>query len=138
MPPSSSKDKWIEEQIAALLAKYGSVPPPWFMFPDTHPYDVGWRMGAGESHLIVFGAWWQEAKQKFDETQRIDYFRRWPPPPRWLTWMMDVIWDLEPMDMADPEAFDYSPYFAHTEKLGFGSQAEYDQDINDSRWFESK
>ncbi len=136
MALSNSEAEWIEKRIVELVEEYGSVPPPWFMFPDTHPYDIGWRMGAGESHVMVFSAWWEREKKDLDEARRIEYFRRWPPPPRWLTWMIDVIWDLNPLDMEDPEAFDYSSYFTPTEELGFGSQAEYEKDINDPRWLE--
>jgi hypothetical protein len=136
MDVSNSEAEWIEKEIAEFIEAYGAVPPPWFMFPDTHPYDIGWRMGAGESHVMVFSTWWEQKKNDFDEAQRIEYFRRWPPPPRWLPWMIDVIWDLDPLEMEDPEAFNYSPYFARTEALGFGTQAEYEQDINDPRWLE--
>lgn len=133
---SNSESEWIETQIAQLVESYSSVPPPWFMFSDMHPYDIGWRMGAGESHLMVFHVWWEQEKKKLDEAQRIEYFRLWPPPPRWLTWMIDVIWDLDPFEMEDPEEFDYTPYFARTEMLGFGNQAEYEKDIDDPQWLQ--
>ena len=136
MNGSGSEVEWIEKQILELVQEHGSVPPPWYMFPDSHPYEIGWRMGAGESYLMVFSAWWKHAKNGLDEERRIEYFKRWPPPPRWLTWMIDVIWDLNPLEMEDPEAFDYSSYFARTEVLGFGTQAEYEQDLNDPRWIE--
>ena len=45
---------WIENRIAALVAEHGAVPPPWFMFPNTHPYDIWWRMGDGENARIGF------------------------------------------------------------------------------------
>lgn len=125
---------WIEEEIAKFITEYGAVPPPWFIFPETHPYDLIWRMGAGESHLMVFGVWWEKQKENLDETQRISYFRAWPPPPRWLTWMLDVIWDLNPLEMEDPESFDYSPYFSRIEGLGFGTQEDYERDLNDPKW----
>lgn len=35
-----------------------AVEPPWIAFPGVHPYEIHWRMGAGESHLMRFGAWW--------------------------------------------------------------------------------
>ncbi len=137
MDISGSEVEWIKKRIIELVDEYGSVPPPWFMFPDTHPYDIGWRMGAGESHVMVFNKWWEEEKRNWDEKQRIKYFRRWPPPPRWLTWMIDIIWDLEPLETEDPDAFDYSPYFARTEALGFGTQAEYEKDLDDPKWLEN-
>jgi hypothetical protein len=128
--------EWIRKRIGELVERHGAVPPPWFMFPDMHPYDIGWRMGAGESHIMVFHEWWEGEKNKLDEEKRINYFRRWPPPPCWLEWMIDVIWDLDWWEAEDPEAFNYSPYFARTEELGFGTQAEYERDLNDPRWLE--
>lgn len=125
---------WIEQRITELVTEYGAVPPPWVLFPDTHPYDIGWRMGAGESHLMVFSEWWARQKEQLDEAHRVEYFRRWPPPPRWLTWLIDVIWDLQPWELEDPESFDYSPYFARTAELGFGTQAEYQRDLEDPKW----
>jgi hypothetical protein len=83
---------------------------------------------------MVFNRWWDREKGNWDEAQRIEYFRRWPPPPRWLTWMIDVIWDLNPLESENPEEFDYSLYFARTELLGFGTQAEYEKDLDDPRW----
>jgi hypothetical protein len=51
--------------------------------------------------------------------------------------MIEALWDTRPWEtMADPEAFDYSPPFARTEELGFGTQAEYEADANDPKWFE--
>lgn len=136
--PSSSSTEWIEARIRELVAQYGSVPPPWYMFPGTHPYDLVWRMGDGEFHGMVFTQWWEQEKSHWDEGQRIEYFRKWPPPPRWLPWMMDVIWDLNPLESGSPEEFDYSPYFARTESLGFGTQADYEKDLDDPRWIEGE
>ena len=125
---------WIEKQIADLTAEYGGVPPPWFMFPDTHPYDIIWRMGTGEAHIMVFSAWWERQKGNLSELQRIEFFRKWPPPPRWLTWMMDVIWDLRPWELEDPESFDYSNYFKRIEAMGCGTQEDFERDLNDPKW----
>ena len=91
-------------------------------------------MGAGESHIVVFTEWWEREMRTVGEAERIEYFRRWPPPPRWLTWMIDVLWDIRPWELDDPDSFDYSPYFARTEELGFGSEAEFDRDLADPRW----
>ena len=131
-----SEAEWVESRMIELVAEYGAVPPPWFMFPDTHPYSLFWRMGDGEGHLEVFDAWWAQQKDQLDEGQRVDYFRQWPPPPRWITWMLDVIWDIEPWESDDPDPFDYAPYFARSEALGFGTQAEFKRDINDPQWLE--
>lgn len=129
-----SEPERIENRIAELIAEHGAVPPPWFMFPNRHPYDIFWCMGTGESYGMIFGVWWERQKHELDVSQRIDYFRRWPPPPRWLTWMIDAIWDLTPWELDDPESFDYAPYFAYTEALNLGTQAEFERDLNDFKW----
>lgn len=131
-----SEAEWVESRITELLGEHGAVPPPWFAFPDTHPYSICWRMGTGESHVMVFNAWWDRRKIDLSESQRVAYFRKWPPPPRWLTWMIDVIWDLRPWELDDPDAFDYSPYFDKVERLGFGSEADFDRDMNDPKWLD--
>lgn len=135
-PPSGSDSNWIEERIDELIEQYGAVPPPWFMIPDTHPHEIGWRMGAGEAHIMVFSSWWEKEKADLDEEAKIEYFRKWPPPPRWLVWMIEVLWDIRPWESSsDPESFDYSPYFARTEELGFGTQEDYQTDLNDPKWY---
>lgn len=131
-----SDSDWVENRIAELVAKHGAVPPPWFLYPNTHPYETGWRMGEMESYSSIFNGWWNNRKKNWDEAQRIDYFRKWPPPPRWLTWMMDVVWDLEPWENGDPDDFDYSKYFRRVEELGFGTQEEYNRDLDDPKWLE--
>ncbi|MEK8016718.1 MAG: hypothetical protein VSS75_007600 [Candidatus Parabeggiatoa sp.] len=85
---------------------------------------------------MVFNSWWDIEKQNYNEHQRIEYFRKWPPPPQWLIWMIDVIWDINTMDLDDSDSFDYSPYFKKTEELGFGTQSEFEQDIHNPKWFQ--
>ena len=68
----------------------------------------------------------------FDE--RIAYFRRWPPPPRYLACLADYLWDLRPWETEGEFDFDYGPYFTELERLGFGNRAEYERDLNDPRW----
>lgn len=89
-----------------------------------------------ESYSSIFTGWWEKQRHEWDEAQRIDYFRKWPPPPRWLTWMLDVVWDLEPWELTDPEFFDYSEYFRRAEELGFGTEKEYQLDLDDDKWLE--
>lgn len=122
-------------EIARLTAKYGAVPPPWVAFPNTHPYDICWRMGAGESHVMLWAKWWGE--QRYDEGGRIEYFRRWPPPSRWLGWMIYAIWDVdvEPSGGDDNDA-ERSRYFGRAEDLGFGSLSDYERDLDDPKWLE--
>lgn len=122
----------MELEVERLTVTYGTVPPPWTVAPDEHPYSAYWRMGRGESHIMVWGAWW--AAQAWDEAARIAYFRQFPPQPRWLDWMLDAVWDLPLSDGEDDEALvDRTPYFARAEALGFGSQQGHEQDLNDPR-----
>lgn len=134
-----SGEEWVQSEIVRLTAAHGAVPPPWVAFPDTHPYDICWRMGNGEAYLDVVHTWLdqQRATQRFDEAARIAYFRRWPPPPRWLCWMIDVIWDVEHQDdEEDGGEAACSPYFARAEALGFGTRADYQKDMDDPKWLE--
>ena len=119
-------EEWYDEEINALVAQHGAVPPPYVAFPDTHPMEICWRMGAGESHMMVFSFW--SAKARMNEAQWIEYFRKFPPPPLWLTWMICCVWDLEDEDPGaeepslDPFEYDYWVYFRRTAALGFGTE----------------
>ena len=74
---------------------------------------------------MVFGAWWERQKDGMDEAQRIEYFRKFPPPPVWLTWMIELIWVPEDEEFElDPNEADRSSYFKRTEELGFGTEDE--------------
>lgn len=124
-------DPWIVLEIERLTASHGTVPPPWIVAPDEHPYSAYWRMGSGESHIMVWGAWW--ATQGMDAAARISYFRQFPPQPRWLEWMVDAIWDVPYSEDDDGETFDRAPFFAEAEALGFGSRQDYERDLDDPR-----
>lgn len=124
----------MKKELEAHLTEDGVLPPPWVVFPDTHPYSMLWRMGAGESFIMVWGEWSEEQKTFHTEADWIGYFRRFPPPKRWLTWMMDVVWNLKPWEQ--DEDFDYTPYFERTAELGFGTQAEHEADLDDPKWLD--
>jgi hypothetical protein len=79
-------DTAVREQVAA----HGRVLPPWRAFPNTRPGSIGWRMGAGEWHLMVWRHWWQAAG--LDEAERIAYIRADEPPREWLGWAAHTIW----------------------------------------------
>lgn len=123
-------DQWYVDYLADMLAKYGDFPPPWIYIENSHPYSMEWRVGSGESYIIAFGEWWEQQDKSFD--QRINYFRKWPAPPRWCGWMAEVIWDLEPWESDDE--FDYSTYFAKLKNLGFQGTDDYESDLNDDKW----
>lgn len=122
---------WIKEEITQTIDTDGDVPPLWIVFPDEHPYSMCWRMGYGESYVEIWGQWWQQ--QNLNESQRIEYFRKWTPPHAWLEWTIEAIWDLHAWEETD---FDYTPYLDRMAALGFGSQADYERDLDDPKWFE--
>lgn len=124
----------LQQAVEDFIQRISEVPPPWAELPDTHPCDIGWRMGGGEWHIMVWGHWWDA--QNFPHQERVEYFRRWPPPPCWLEWVADTLWDLTPWDT--PDEFDYSPYFVQLELLGFGTRADFEQDFNDPKWFDQQ
>jgi hypothetical protein len=129
-------NEWADKTIVELVAQHGVVPPPWFEFPNEHPVSMCWRMGAGELHVMAFQTWWN--RENFNIEQRIAYFQKWPPSPRWLTWMFDTIWDLEPWDLEESEWFEfYKPYLVKVKGLGFPTWAEYEQDYQDGKWLEA-
>lgn len=107
---------WLHAEITRLTQTYGTVPPPWVRLPNTHPYDICWRMGAGESHMMVWGEWWHAQQMSFE--QQVAYFRQWPPPAAWLHWTADVLWEIHPWDQV--EEVDYTPYLTLLAELGFG------------------
>lgn len=121
-------EDWIHQGIAKLEAEYRDVPPPWIIFPDEHPYSLCWRMGSGEAHIELWSTWWEE--QHYDEADRIAYFRRWTPPPRWLEWTIDAIWEDDESD------FDQNAAFARIEALGLGTKAEFDRDFDDPKGYD--
>ncbi|KAJ6437361.1 hypothetical protein O9K51_09917 [Purpureocillium lavendulum] len=130
------KKSWKEQRTEELIAKHGELPPPWSEFPDTHPCEIVWRMGSGEDYLDMFYDWWDSEKEVFTEARRIEYFRRWPPPHRWLRHMIDCIWDLQyddddAGDDEEKEKAKYAPYLVRTSELGFGSEEDYERDFNE-------
>ncbi|KAJ2967094.1 hypothetical protein NQ176_g9834 [Zarea fungicola] len=119
-----SEPQWIEDEITKLVAQHGAVPPPYVAFPGTHPYELCWRMGAGESYMMVFSAWWKRKNDnegvKMSETERMEYCQKWPPEPVWITWVIELIWDVGE-EQLDPGVCDYGQYFERTEAVGLGS-----------------
>jgi hypothetical protein len=87
-------------------------------------------MGPGESHRFVWWEWWQ--CQGYTEEQKIEYFRRWPPPHCWLAFLIEAVWDVDTFEERD----NLGSYFERTAVLGFGTQQEYKRDLEDPKWLE--
>jgi hypothetical protein len=90
---------------------------------------MGWRMGQGEGHMMLWWRWWEE--QPWGEPERIAYFQRWHPPKRWLAFVIRAIWP----DLQDDEGI-HPPDagFERTAQLGWGTPTEYERDLSDPKW----
>ena len=106
--------------VAKLLDQHGDVPPPWIYVKNSHPCNIGWRMGDGETYIMVFGEWWEQ--QNKIEEQRIEYFRKWPAPPRWMIWMADLIWDLQLWDCEGEFDYDLIEFY---ERFSFANLSAF-------------
>ena len=122
-------EPWIQGEIDALVARHGAGPPPWVVY-DEHPFSICWRMGGGESHLMVWWAWWE--RQELNEEQKVTYFRRWPPPYCWLAFLIAAVWGIDAIEDEDK----LGPFFERTAALGFGSRLDYERDLEDPEWLE--
>ena len=97
----------IAKLLAEELAQHGAVRPPWVALPNTHPFDIAWRMGTGETHLELWARW---APKK---TEVLDVIRRHGPiPADWTCWAAEALGEIE----VDVEAEDL-PFDEAREKL---------------------
>ncbi len=122
---STENKPWYLKSSKELIEEYGDIPPPWVYEPNVHPYSICWRMGGGESHLMILGEWLSQQNLNFE--QRTAYLLKYPAPARWYQWIVDFLWEI---DSYESEDFDYSPYFEKLEKLGFKNTADFDKDFN--------
>lgn len=123
---------WYHGCLKNYREKYGDVPPPWVYATASHPYSMRWRMGDGETLIMVFFEWWEGENKS--EADRIAYFKKWPPPPRWMAWMAETIWDFEPEDPEDESV--YQPYFDRLKALGFEGTDDFLKDLDDDKWLD--
>jgi hypothetical protein len=96
-----------EEILAELLADeirtHGSVRPPWVAFPGVHPFHIAWRMGAGETHVMLWRMW-AEGRPASELTAVIA--RPGPVPADWSWWVADALdYVVDAADIYD-EAFE--------------------------------
>ncbi|HAS42473.1 MAG TPA: hypothetical protein DCS93_18485 [Microscillaceae bacterium] len=120
-----SNAEWYIQSKTDYLEKYGDVPPPWVYEPDAHPFSIGWRMGGGESHIMVLGEWLEEKAFSFDE--KLAYVKKYPAPARWYYWIVGFLWDIEAYDLPDAEI---DAYFKKLEQLGFEDVANVEEDLD--------
>ncbi len=107
-------DALLERDIDAAVRAHGCVRPPWIEFPDHARFTSFWYMGAGEWHTAVWTAWWEG--QPATPASRLEYFRRFPPPTRWLDWAATAVW---PALDGDGDAVDEA--VRRLESAGLGS-----------------
>ena len=127
-----SDQDWYKEALSKWLKEYGEVPPPWVYRPNSHPYSIGWRMGAGESFLMVFWQWWED--KSFSEAEALAFFKKHTPPPRWLGWVCESIWELDGQKALDD---DYEKEFIVLEANGFEGTQNYISDLEDPKWLDT-
>lgn len=125
------EESFIKTEINKYVSIYGEVPPHWIFRPDSHPYSIEWRQGTGETYTEVFYTWFEYALTS--EQQRINYFKKYAAPPRWLAMVIDAIWDLEGWNEPD---FDYLPYLEKLKNLGFDGTLDYESDLEDEKWLD--
>jgi hypothetical protein len=74
------------ERLEKELLEQGrtSPLPPWLKYPSIPRYSIGWRMGGGESYLMV---WWRWGENRSQE-EKIAYFREFAPIQLdWVDWV---------------------------------------------------
>lgn len=98
-----STEELLDQHVARELEEYGFVRPPW-QYMAEHPCSIGWRMGGGEWHLMMFGAWWERIAP--DEATRVAWVRRWEPVPLWYPWCARLIWPALWEDLGEDERAD--------------------------------
>lgn len=124
-----SSEKWYKEEVEKYVSEYGYVPPQWIVFPNSHPYSIQWRMGYGEGFLMMFYTWL--GKEFSSEEEKIAFFLKNPPPPRWLQVMADCIWE-EGIDFETP--FEETVYYGKLKDLGFEGVDKFSEDMDNPKW----
>jgi hypothetical protein len=85
---ASSPNEILGEILADEIRTHGSVRPPWVAFPGVHPFDIAWRMGAGETHVMLWRAW--AAGRTVSETTAV-IARYGAVPADWSWWAADAL-----------------------------------------------
>jgi hypothetical protein len=123
--------EWAKKEIDRYLKEYGEVPPWWVNAPTSHPYSIHWRMGGGEGYRDVLYYWSRD--HLTSQKDIIAYFLRYSPPPRYLGWVADWIFDLD-LELIDEPSDTYLPFFKQMKTMGFKGTEGFAKDFNDPRW----
>jgi len=119
------EEEWYIKSSTKLINKYGDIPPPWIYAPTFHPYSIGWRMGGGETHIMILNEWLDQKNLSLED--RIAYLKKYPAPARWYSWIIHFLWEVDSYNF---EASDYIPYFEKLEKMGFDNTRDFYADLN--------
>lgn len=96
--------------LARALAEerrlHGHVRLPWVAFPDVHPFHIAWRMGAGESHLMLLA---HDAQGRSMEERRAGVIAAGAVPADWAFWVAE--WLELPGANEDPDLGPYALAF---------------------------
>ncbi len=126
-----SNEKWYLIEKKRYITEYGEIPPHWIIFPNSHPYSMMWRMGAGETFSMVFSNWFKDHFE--NEIDKINFFLKYPAPPRWLEIMATYIWEI---DLNSEQEFTESTFLKKLKYLGFLGTDEYLRDLEDPKWLD--
>ena len=83
----STPDEILARLLADEIRTHGSVRPPWVAFPGVHPFDIAWRMGAGETHMMLWSRW-IEGRSATEVTAAVA--RHGPIPADWSWWVAEA------------------------------------------------
>ena len=117
---------WYIELRDKDIEEFGDVPPPWVKYPTYHPYSMGWRMGSGETHLMVLNEWFDAQKFTFEE--RLVYVKKYPCSPMWYGWIVHFLLEVDTIEFYEEE--EYFPYFEKLKELGFKDTDKFVEDLN--------
>jgi hypothetical protein len=67
----------MDSAIEVELERFGELAPLWIKYPDISRFSIGWRMGSGESYVMMFGAW----TDGWTREQRLEHALRYGPVP---------------------------------------------------------
>lgn len=118
---------WEKQEIERLTAKYGTVPPPWTVLPDAHPYSETWQSGYGAALLQLWQNWWHD--QVWWQAEQFNYLHRFEPPAAWLEWVIFALWPSAEEGYAelDEQArHEYlKPYFHRIKAINLGTYEKW-------------
>lgn len=80
--------EWLARALPEERRLHGRVRLPWEAFPDMHPFDIGWRMGSGESHLVLL---LHDAQGRSLDERRAEVIAAGPVPAEWAFWVAEFL-----------------------------------------------